>query len=81
MTGRKEDALQVPSAAVMEREAKKFVYVVKDGKAVRRDVATGISNWERTEIVSGLAPGDAVVTSLEIQNLKPGSRVAVRTRK
>lgn len=80
LTGRKEDALQVPSAAVMEREAKKFVYVVAGGKAVRRDVTTGISNWDRTEIASGLSPGDAVVTSLEIRNLSPGSRVAVRTR-
>ncbi len=81
LTGRKENALQIPSAAVMEREAKKFVYVVVGGKAVRRDVTTGISNWDRTEIVSGLAPGDAVVTSLEIQNLSSGSRVAVRSRK
>ena len=81
LTGHKEDALQIPSAAVMEREAKKFVYVVAGGKAVRRDVTTGISNWDRTEILSGLAPGDAVVTSLEIQNLSSGSRVAVRSHK
>ncbi len=80
VTGRKENALQVPSSAVMEREAKKFVYIVTGGKAVRRDVTTGIANWDRTEILSGLSPGDAVVTSLEIQNLASGSRVAVRTR-
>lgn len=80
LTERKEDALQVPSSAVMEREAKKFVYLVVGGKAVRRDVTTGISNWDRTEIASGLSPGDAVVTSLEIRNLSPGSRVAIRTR-
>ncbi len=80
LTGRKDNALQIPSAAIMEREAKKFVYVVTDGKAVRRDVTTGISNWDRTEILSGLSPGDAVVTSLEIQNLASGSRVAVRSR-
>ena len=80
LTGRKEDALQVPSSAVMEREAKKFVYLVVGGKAVRRDVTTGISNWDRTEIASGLSPGDSVVTSLEIRNLSPGSRVAIRTR-
>ncbi len=80
LTGRKDNALQVPSSAVMEREAKKFVYVVSRGQAVRRDVTTGISNWERTEILSGLSAGDAVVTSLEVQNLSSGSRVAVRTR-
>ncbi|MGE5188932.1 MAG: efflux RND transporter periplasmic adaptor subunit [Gemmatimonadota bacterium] len=80
VTGRKDDALQVPSSAIMEREAKKFVYVVHGGKAVRRDVTTGIANWDRTEILSGLSAGDAVVTSLEIRNLSPGSRVAIRTR-
>ncbi len=80
LTGRKDNALQIPSSAVMERAAKKFVYVVDGGKAVRRDVTTGISNWDRTEILSGLSPGDAVVTSLEIQNLASGSRVAVRSR-
>jgi HlyD family secretion protein len=79
-TGRKEDALQVPSSAVMEREGQKFVYVVREGKIVREDVATGISNWDRTEILSGVSPGDAVVTSLEIRDLRPGSRVGIRAR-
>lgn len=81
LTGRKDAALQVPSSAVMEREGRKFVYVVRDGQVVRSDVVTGVSNWDRTEVVSGIAPGDAVVTSLEIKDLRPGSRVAVRSRR
>ena len=80
LTGRKEDALQIPSSAVMEREGQKFVYLVRDGKIVREDVATGISNWDRTEILSGISTGDAVVTSLEIRDLRPGSRVGIRAR-
>ncbi|MGW8284446.1 MAG: efflux RND transporter periplasmic adaptor subunit [Candidatus Deferrimicrobiaceae bacterium] len=80
LTGRKEDALQVPSSAVMEREGQKFVYVVRGGKIVRSDITTGISNWDRTEILTGIAPGSDVVTSLEIKNLVPGSRVGIRTR-
>ncbi|MBI5419501.1 MAG: efflux RND transporter periplasmic adaptor subunit [Deltaproteobacteria bacterium] len=80
-TGGKDNVLLAPSAAVMEREGRKFVFVAKGGKAVRKDVATGISNWERTEILSGISPGDAVITSLEIKNLSPGSRVGIRTRK
>lgn len=80
LTGGKAGALQVPSAAVMERGGKKFVYVVSGGKIVRKEVTAGISNWERMEILSGLSPGEAVVTSLEAQNLGPGSRVDVRRR-
>ena len=81
LTGRKEDALQVPSSAVMEREGQKFVYVVRGGKIVRSDITTGISNWDRTEILTGIAPGNVVVTSLEIRDLVPGSRVEIRARR
>jgi HlyD family secretion protein len=81
LTGRKEEALQVPSSAVMEREGKKFLYLVRKGRIVRSDIETGISNWDRTEILSGVSPGDAVVTSLEIKGLRPGSRVGIRARK
>jgi len=80
LTGRKEDVLQVPSSAVMEREGQKFVYVVMGGKIVRKDIIAGISNWDRTEILSGISPGDDVVTSLEAGGLHPGSRVGIRTR-
>lgn len=81
LTGSKEEALQVPTSSVMEREGEKFVYRVRNGKVERSDVTTGISNWDRTEILSGLSPGDLVVTSLEIRNLTPGSRVGIRSRK
>jgi HlyD family secretion protein len=81
LTGGKDNVLLAPSAAVMEREGRKFVLVVADGKAVRRDVTTGISNWEWTEILVGISPGEAIITSLEIKNLTPGSRVGIRSRK
>jgi HlyD family secretion protein len=80
VVGRKDDALQVPSPAIMEREGKKFVYVVSGGKIARRDVTTGAGNWDRTEILSGLSAGDPVVTSLEQKDLAPGMRVDVRKR-
>jgi len=80
LTGSKENALQVPTSAIMEREGEKFVYRVRDGKVERSDVSTGISNWDRTEVLSGLSPGDLVVTSLEIRNLASGSRVGIRNR-
>lgn len=80
VVGRKEDALQIPSSAIMERDGKKFVYVAAGGKIARRDVSSGAANWERTEILSGLSAGDPVVTSLEQKDLAPGMRVVARKR-
>jgi HlyD family secretion protein len=80
LTGGKDNVTMIPSAALMERDAKKFVYVVSGGKTVRRDVTVGVSNWDRTEILAGVSPGEDVVTSLEIKDLTPGSRVAIRNR-
>jgi HlyD family secretion protein len=81
LTGGKDNVPLLPSAALMERDAKKFAYVVSGGKAVRRDVTVGVSNWDRTEILTGISPGEDVITSLEIKDLAPGSRVAIRSRR
>lgn len=81
LTGGKDNVTLVPSAALMERDAKKFLYVVSGGKTVRREVTVGVSNWDRTEILAGVAPGEDVITSLEIKDLAPGSRVAIRNRR
>jgi HlyD family secretion protein len=80
LTGGKDNVLLVPSAALMERDGKKFVYVASGGRVVRREVTAGVSNWDRTEILAGVSAGEDVVTSLEIKDLAPGSRVAIRSR-
>ena len=43
-------------------EDQPFVFLVKDGKAVRRDVKTGISSDSDQEILDGLEEGDSVVS-------------------
>ena len=64
----------------MERDGKKFVYVASGGRVVRREVTAGVSNWDRTEILAGVSAGEDVITSLEIKDLAPGSRVGIRSR-
>jgi HlyD family secretion protein len=78
LTGGKDNVPMVPSAAVMERDGKKFVYVVAGGRVARRDIVAGVSNWEWTEVLSGLREGEDVVTTLEIKDLAHGSRVGIR---
>ncbi len=56
-----EKALRVPLSALWEDEEGSFVFVAKDGKAVKTAVETGIRNDDMVEIRSGISEGDIVV--------------------
>jgi len=72
---RRDGVLRVPTNSIIES---KSVLVVENGKAVSRNVTTGLKNWDWTEVTSGIAEGAAVITSLEKQGVKAGARVAAR---
>ncbi|HEX73274.1 MAG TPA: hypothetical protein ENN65_08170 [Candidatus Hydrogenedentes bacterium] len=54
-----------------------IAYLIDQDRVVRRDVETGIGNWESREILSGLDEGEMVITSVAIRGLRPGVRVRV----
>ena len=60
---RKTNVLRVPELAVFEKDKKNYVYVIEGGKAVLREVKTGLEGEDYTEVVSGLAKGDTVIVS------------------
>ena len=68
--------LGVPSASVLIRNGKPTVFVAQEGKAVLREVQTGLQNDGWTEILSGLAAGESVVTEGQTQ-LRDGLPVNV----
>lgn len=72
------DALMVPTQTVMARDRDHFVYLIAGGKVVRRAVEIGRSNWDYTEVRKGLAPGDEVVSSLDVVGLAPGVKAQRR---
>jgi membrane fusion protein, multidrug efflux system len=72
--GKVEDAVLVPAIAVVPGLNAKTVFVVQDGKAQLRTVVTGTRLEDRVQILSGLAPGEVVVTSGVLQ-LSPGQNV------
>jgi HlyD family secretion protein len=72
---KRDGVLRVPTNAVIES---KRVLVIENGIAVRKDVKTGLKNWDWTEVVGGLSEGAAVITSLEKQGVKAGARVVAR---
>lgn len=70
----KEDALFVPSEALIRQ---RHAYIIKDGRAVRREIKPGIGNWNRTEVLEGLEEGDTLITSVSIAGLADGVKVKV----
>jgi RND family efflux transporter MFP subunit len=57
----RKGVVTVPEISVILRPAGKVVYVVKDGQALQRVVATGVKQGGVIEIVSGVSAGEQVV--------------------
>lgn len=55
------DVLTLPIPAVVSEQGKDYCVVVVDGKAVHRPIRIGISDGTRTEVVSGIVGGEAIV--------------------
>ena len=71
----KLNVLSLPTNVIIGRGPKRSVYVIVNGIARTRSVETGLSSWERTEIVSGVNEGDVVVGTLNVQGLADGMPV------
>ena len=57
-----ESAIVIPSQAILTSGSTQYVYVVEDGTARYAEVTTGMTGDGVTEITSGLAEGQALVT-------------------
>jgi membrane fusion protein (multidrug efflux system) len=71
-----EDALLIPSIALIPDLDGAYVFVFNAGKAEHRRVVSGIRTDNHVQILSGLLAGDIVITS-GLQQLRPGSSVEV----
>ncbi|MCX5654420.1 MAG: efflux RND transporter periplasmic adaptor subunit [Planctomycetota bacterium] len=72
-------ALAVPRSAVLPDEDKHVVYTIKDGKAVRHEVKTGLEDAEQVEVLGdALKPGEMVVVEGNYE-LEDGMAVKVET--
>jgi len=60
----RKDVLHIPTGSLLE-DSTVYVIPAKGGKLEKRPVRAGLSNWEITEIVSGLKEGEYVVKSVD----------------
>jgi hypothetical protein len=60
-TAQKNNVLLVPTQAIISQGGGTFVQVINNGVTEQRAVQTGISNYQYTEITSGLSEGEQVI--------------------
>ncbi len=73
-----KDIIMVPLAAVIPLEKGHALYVVENGRAVRRDVTLGLIKGDRIRVLSALRAGDRLIVSGH-QYVGPGQKVNIRS--
>jgi HlyD family secretion protein len=73
----RDNVLRIPSEALVEEN--KVYLIGEDSHLIERTVEIGLSNWRYTEIISGLAAGDRIVTSTNREGLADGVLVTIET--
>ncbi|HVY65580.1 MAG TPA: efflux RND transporter periplasmic adaptor subunit [Gammaproteobacteria bacterium] len=66
------EALRVPTSVILPNKSV-YVFDPATGKLAARQVETGISNWEFTEILNGLSAGERVVSSIDRAGVRDGA--------
>lgn len=63
ITETRNKVIRVANGAAFKGSNQQEVFVMNNGKAVRRNVKTGLSNFDFIEIISGIKAGETVITS------------------
>ncbi|MCC3144431.1 efflux RND transporter periplasmic adaptor subunit [Halanaerobium sp. Z-7514] len=80
LKGEAGDAVVVPIESIMDlTEETPYLYVVEEGRAVRREVEVGLQTDTQAEIISGLEAGESVIIRGQ-QRLEAGVEVEVISR-
>jgi HlyD family secretion protein len=76
----RSDTLRIPTQALLPGN-KLYVYPPKTGRLEERTIRPGLSNWDKTEILEGLQPGEQVVLSIDQPGLKDGIQARISAEK
>lgn len=76
IVGVSEDSLHIPTIAVTD-DSTVFVIPETGGTIEERKVETGLKNWQRIEVLSGLSQGEFVVRSIDREGVQAGAEATV----
>jgi HlyD family secretion protein len=68
----RDNVLRVPTETIIDKQ-QLYVFNAGDQSLELRDVKTGLSNWDHTEIISGVEQGEFVVVSVDRKGVEDGA--------
>jgi HlyD family secretion protein len=68
----RENVLRIPTQALLEGN-RVLAFSVNPGILEERPLQVGVSNWQYTEVISGLKQGDKIVLSVERKGVVAGA--------
>lgn len=71
-----EEAILIPSESIISELNAQVVYLAHNGKAKRHEIEIGQRTRERVVVLSGIAPGDTVLTT-GLLEIRDGSNIEV----
>lgn len=74
--GENEQATLVPKKALSEQEGKHYLFVAKEGRAMRREVKVGLEDKQRVEIIAGVKAGEKIIVS-DTSQIYDGKKVYI----
>ena len=63
VTAAKKNVLRVANGPAFKGASSQDIFVLNNGKAERRTVHTGMTNFDFVEILDNIKPGDVIITS------------------
>ncbi|TQV82923.1 efflux RND transporter periplasmic adaptor subunit [Aliikangiella coralliicola] len=76
ITDQRENALLLPSVALIEERGQYYLFVEENNKAVRKNIVAGYIIDDKTEVVSGISQSDKIVVKGQ-RNLNEGNDIRV----
>jgi len=65
------DTLRIPTEAILDGN-RVFVFSPAEGRVREKTIKAGISNWDFTEVLSGLEANETVVVNVDQAGVKDG---------
>ena len=74
-----DKSLRIPTEAILE--GNRVLVVGEDNRLREQSIETGLSNWNYTEVLSGLDAGESVVISVDRDGVEDGAEVRIEAVK
>ena len=70
------EVIRIPTEALLEGQ-KVFVYDKNNKSIYEKNISTGLSNWQYTEVLEGLVEGEQIITSIDRDGVVDGALVKI----